>query len=152
MVSGSHLELMTRFLYSVWQLQVSCCGALSLTWGRVCNLLVQLILGLARAVTLRSKSRRTQTIFYCLTWDSPNLEGQVPVFISARNKAAQKSKSKSKSKSKLFYHLQSVGQSGLVSGTHLGPATNISPSLFTYLETVEGLLIWGALSDERMCL
>jgi hypothetical protein len=31
----------------------------SLTRGRVCNLLVQLLLGLARAVTLRSKSRRT---------------------------------------------------------------------------------------------
>jgi hypothetical protein len=31
----------------------------SLTRGRVCNLLVQLILGLARAVTLGSKSRRT---------------------------------------------------------------------------------------------
>jgi hypothetical protein len=32
----------------------------SLTWGWVCNLVVQLILGLARAVTLGSKSRRTQ--------------------------------------------------------------------------------------------
>jgi hypothetical protein len=31
----------------------------SLTRGRVCNLLVQLLLGLARAVTLGSKSRRT---------------------------------------------------------------------------------------------
>jgi hypothetical protein len=32
----------------------------SLTRGRVCNLLVKLLLGLARAVTLGSKSRRTQ--------------------------------------------------------------------------------------------
>jgi hypothetical protein len=32
----------------------------SLTRGRVCNVLVQLLLGLARAVTLGSKSRRTQ--------------------------------------------------------------------------------------------
>jgi hypothetical protein len=32
----------------------------SLTRGRVCNLLVQLLLGLVRAVTLGSKSRRTQ--------------------------------------------------------------------------------------------
>jgi hypothetical protein len=31
----------------------------SLTRGRVCNLLVQLLLGLARAVTLGSKSHRT---------------------------------------------------------------------------------------------
>jgi hypothetical protein len=29
------------------------------------------------------------TIFYCLIWDSPNLEGQVPVFISPRNRVAQ---------------------------------------------------------------
>jgi hypothetical protein len=30
------------------------------------------------------------SIFYCLYfWDSPNLEGQVPVFISLRNKEAQ---------------------------------------------------------------
>jgi hypothetical protein len=28
-------------------------------------------------------------IFYCLIWDSPNLEGQVPVFISPRNRVAQ---------------------------------------------------------------
>jgi hypothetical protein len=29
------------------------------------------------------------TIFYHLIWDSPNLEGQVPVFISPRNRVAQ---------------------------------------------------------------
>jgi hypothetical protein len=28
-------------------------------------------------------------MYYCLIWDSPNLEGQVPVFISPRNKVAQ---------------------------------------------------------------
>jgi hypothetical protein len=51
----------------------------------VCNLLVQLLLGLARAASLGSKFSRTQTLFYCLIWDSPSLEGQVSVFISARN-------------------------------------------------------------------
>jgi hypothetical protein len=52
---------MTRFLFSVWRLRGSWCGAgcPSLTSGWVCNLLVQLLLGLARAVTLVSKSRRT---------------------------------------------------------------------------------------------
>jgi hypothetical protein len=80
---------MTRFLFPVWQLRVSCCWTPSLTIGWVCNLLVQLLLGLSRAITLGSKSRRTQTIFYCLIWDSPNLEGQVPVFISPRNRVAQ---------------------------------------------------------------
>jgi hypothetical protein len=59
LVSGSHLEPVTRFLFSVWRLRVSWCGAPSLTRGRVCNLLVQLLLSLARAVTLGSKYRRT---------------------------------------------------------------------------------------------
>jgi hypothetical protein len=30
-----------------------------------------------------------ETILYCIIWDSPNLEGQVPVFISPRNRVAQ---------------------------------------------------------------
>jgi hypothetical protein len=62
LVSGAHLEPMTRFLFlleiSFRQLRVSYFIAPSLTRGRVCNLLVQLLLGLARAVTLGSKSRR----------------------------------------------------------------------------------------------
>jgi hypothetical protein len=59
LMSGSHLEPMTRFVFSVWQMLVSCCVASSLTRRWVCNLLAQLLLGLARAVTLGSKSRRT---------------------------------------------------------------------------------------------
>jgi hypothetical protein len=55
LVSGTHLETMTRILFSVWQLQVSLYGAPSLTRGWVYDLLVQLILGLARVVTLGSK-------------------------------------------------------------------------------------------------
>jgi hypothetical protein len=54
LVSGSHLESMTRFLFPDWRLRVSWCVAPSLTRRWVCNLLVlvQLLLGLARAVTL----------------------------------------------------------------------------------------------------
>jgi hypothetical protein len=59
LVSGSHPELMTRFLFSVWQLRVSWCGAFSLTRGWVCNLHVELLLGLARATTHGPKFRRT---------------------------------------------------------------------------------------------
>jgi hypothetical protein len=55
-VSGSHLEPMTRFLFPVWRLWVSWYGAPSLRRGWVCNLFVQLLLGLARAATLGSKS------------------------------------------------------------------------------------------------
>jgi hypothetical protein len=49
------------FLLEIFFRQLRFCYfvAPSLTRGRVCNLLVQLLLGLARAVTLKSKSRRT---------------------------------------------------------------------------------------------
>jgi hypothetical protein len=40
-------------------------------------------------ITQRSESRKTVTILYCLIWKSPNLEGQVPVFISPRNREPQ---------------------------------------------------------------
>jgi hypothetical protein len=45
------------------------------------------------------------------------------VFTPDRHESRQR---KSKSKSNLYYDRQSVGQSVLVSGTHLGPATNFS--------------------------
>jgi hypothetical protein len=89
LVSGSHLETMIRFLFFVWRLWVSWCGAPPLTREWVCNLLVQLLLGLAEQSLLGQSSAELATIFYCLIWDSPNLEGQVPVFISPRNGAAQ---------------------------------------------------------------
>jgi hypothetical protein len=53
----------------------------SLTRERVCNLLIQLLLGLARAVTLGSKSHRTHDHILLSYLRLPNLEGQVPVFI-----------------------------------------------------------------------
>jgi hypothetical protein len=52
LVPGPPLEPMTRF-FTIGYLRPSCCGAPSLTRGRVCNLLVQF------AITLKSKSRRT---------------------------------------------------------------------------------------------
>jgi hypothetical protein len=42
------------------------------------------------------------------------------------------SQSQVKVKVILYYDRQPVGQSGLVPGTHLGPATNFSHSLFHY--------------------
>jgi hypothetical protein len=50
--SGAH----DKIFITDGQLRVSCCGAPSLTRGWVCNLLVLLLLGLASAVTLGSKS------------------------------------------------------------------------------------------------
>jgi hypothetical protein len=55
----------------------------------VCNLLVQLLLGLVRPITLGSKSGRTHNHILLLTWDSPKQESLVPVFISAMNRVAQ---------------------------------------------------------------
>jgi hypothetical protein len=51
-------------------------------------------------------------------------------------------------KLKLIYDGQSVGQSVLVSGTHLGPETNLSFSLKFPLDSC-GFVICSALSDER---
>jgi hypothetical protein len=59
LVSGSHLEPMTWFLFSAWQLRVSWCEEPSLARRWACNLLVKVLLGLARAVTLGSKFHRT---------------------------------------------------------------------------------------------
>jgi hypothetical protein len=63
LVSGTQLGTRDQFFFlleiSFRQLRVCYFVAPSLTRGRVCNLLVQLLLSLARAVTLGSKSRRT---------------------------------------------------------------------------------------------
>jgi hypothetical protein len=50
-----------------------------------------------------------------------------------------------KQKSKLHYDRQSVGQSILVSGTHLGPVTNWS---ILFIGSCGFFFMWGALSDE----
>jgi hypothetical protein len=49
-----------------------------------------MLLGLASAVILRSECRGTHDhILLSQIRDSPNLEGQVPVFISQRNRVVQ---------------------------------------------------------------
>jgi hypothetical protein len=55
--------------------------------GWVCHL--QLLLVLASAVILRSKSCRTHHVLLSQILDSPNLEGQVPVLIAPRNRVTQ---------------------------------------------------------------
>jgi hypothetical protein len=68
--SGAHDQISI----TVGHLRSSCCGAPSLVQFNV---------------TLRSKFRKPSTTSYCLIRDSPNLEGQVPVFTSPRNRVAQ---------------------------------------------------------------
>jgi hypothetical protein len=56
--------------------------------GWVCHL--QFLLALTIAAILRSKSCETHDhILLSQIWVTPNLEGQVPVFISTRNRVAQ---------------------------------------------------------------
>jgi hypothetical protein len=63
-------------------------GAPSLMRGRTCRL--RLLLALASAVILGSESRWTHDyILLSQIRHSPNLEGQVPVFITPRDRVAQ---------------------------------------------------------------
>jgi hypothetical protein len=93
LVSGAHLGPATNFSFlleiSFRQMRVCYFVAPSLTRGRVCNLLVQLLLDLPEQSLLSRSPVELTAIFYSLIWDSPNLEGQVPVFISPRNRVAQ---------------------------------------------------------------
>jgi hypothetical protein len=57
--SGTHGQFFILLEIFFRQLRLCYFVAPSLTRGRVCNLLVQLLLGLTRAVTLGSKSLRT---------------------------------------------------------------------------------------------
>jgi hypothetical protein len=70
------------------KLRVCWCGTPSLMRGGVCRL--RLLLALARAVIFGSKPRGTRDhILLPQIQHSPNMEGQVPVFISPRNRVAQ---------------------------------------------------------------
>jgi hypothetical protein len=78
--SGTRDQFLFLLEISFWQLRVCYFVAPSLTRGRVCNLLYNCFWASPAELT---------AIFYCLIWDSPNLEGQVPVFISPKNKVVQ---------------------------------------------------------------
>jgi hypothetical protein len=59
-------------------------------WGAHSDERTELLLALASSVILRSDSRWTRDhILLYQILDSPNLEGQVPIFISPRNRVAQ---------------------------------------------------------------
>jgi hypothetical protein len=165
LVSGPHQEPMTRFL-----LLSDICGLHVVErppWWEDWVSYSYNLLSLSSSWTTE-----LVTTSHCLIWDSPNLERQVPVLISPRNRVAQLYPSAlgslfvasfdsqgygggiltQKWKSKLYYDLQSASQSVLVSVTHLGPATNFSHSLFDYYYlffSISGLLMWGVLSDEK---
>jgi hypothetical protein len=107
----------------VWQLRVCWFGALSLTRGRVCRL--QLLLVLASAVVFGSVSRRTRGHI---------LLSQIRDFLT---------RIQSQSRS----YITTDGQPASLSWNK-APIWGLQPDL-DYCLTVVGLLIWGALSDER---
>jgi hypothetical protein len=73
----------------VWQWCRSAFNACSLTRKRVCNLLLNCFWSLPEQSYLSRSPTELTAISYCLLWDSPNLEGQVPVFITPRNRVAK---------------------------------------------------------------
>jgi hypothetical protein len=94
--TANHFDLAPcplRLTTSNFIFQMNTCGhslhvTSSLTRGWVCSL--QLLLVLASSVILRSESRGTHDHVLLFQFrDSPNLQGQVPVFISPRNTVAR---------------------------------------------------------------
>jgi hypothetical protein len=79
------------FLLEIFFRQLHVCYfvAPSLTRGRVCNLLYNCFWALPEQSILGRSLAELTTIFYCLIWDSTHLDGQVPVFISTRNRVVQ---------------------------------------------------------------
>jgi hypothetical protein len=87
LASSTHLGPKTRFYYCQTVAGLLMWSALS-DERRICRL--QLLLVLASAVILGSESRETNdNILLPEIRDSPKLEGQVPVFISSRNRVAK---------------------------------------------------------------
>jgi hypothetical protein len=100
------------------QLRVCYFVAPSLTRGRVFNLLL-LLVSLAQSHSGLSPAG-LKTIFYSSNFlDSPNLEGQAPVFISPRNRVAQIYPQALGSLSVASYDSQGYG-GGILSRLHMG--------------------------------
>jgi hypothetical protein len=87
--SGTCDQFFFRHEISCRQLRLCYFVAPSLTRGQVCNLLLNCFWALPEQSLLSRSPAELTAIFYCLIWGSPNLEGQFPVFISPRNRAAQ---------------------------------------------------------------
>jgi hypothetical protein len=128
LVSSIHLGPKNRFLFAVRQLRVCLCGAPSLTIGRVCRL--QLLLVLASTVILGSESRANDDILLSQFRDSPNLEGQVPVFIFLSDRVAQLYPQDLGSIFVVSYDSQGYG-GGIPTRLHTGMAMTRSQSYFT---------------------
>jgi hypothetical protein len=137
---------MTRFSFLYWHLQVSWCGAPTLTGGWICNLLVQLHLGLVRAVTFRCESRRTHNniLLSNLRLLQPGGPGwrysNPPPHWSPYELSSQVL---TKSKSKLHYDWQSVSMSW-----HRVPLWDLRPDIIS----CRNVTVWNVRSCICLCL
>jgi hypothetical protein len=87
--SGTRNQFFFLLEISFRQLLVCYFVTPSLTRGRVCNLLYNCFWALPELSLLGRSPVELKAIFYCLIWDSPNLEVQVPIFVSPRNRVVQ---------------------------------------------------------------
>jgi hypothetical protein len=87
--SGTRDQFFFLFEISFRLLRVCYFVAPFLTIGRVCYLLYNCFWALSEQSLLGLSHAELTAIFYCLIWDSPNLEGQVSIFIYRRNRVAQ---------------------------------------------------------------
>jgi hypothetical protein len=137
--SGDYYQI----VITVRQLRVCWCGAFSLTKGRVCH--VQLLLPLASAVILVSESRGTRDhIFLSQIRDFPlrrllRIAGLRWSYLTPPPHGLNYLESES--------YITIHGQSTSVSWNK-APTWGLRPD-FYYCLRLAGLLIWGALSDER---
>jgi hypothetical protein len=132
--SGTHDQFFFSLEISFRQLRVSYFVAPSPTRGRVCNLLYNCFWALPEQSLLGWSPAELTAIFYCLIWDSPNLEGQVPVFISSRNRVAQYPRTLG-SFFVASYDSQGSG-GGILTRLHTGsPFDGVCLSLWRYLQT-----------------
>jgi hypothetical protein len=99
--------------------------------------------------------RATVEVFHpTSTWDDSccPIDSLPPDFLWLLLKAPQHGPHR-KSKSRSHYERQSVGQSFLVSGVHLGPATNFSFSLrFSFRQLLVCYFVASSLTRGRVCI
>jgi hypothetical protein len=92
LVSGAHLGPVTNFSFSLKFPLDSCCFIILYPLWREDGSVIYLyncFWALPEQSLLGWSPTELTAVFYCLIWDSHNLEGQVPVFISPRNRVAQ---------------------------------------------------------------
>jgi hypothetical protein len=128
--SGTGGQFFFLLEISFRQLRVCYLVALSPTRKRVCNLLYNFVCALPEQSVWGPSLTELTATFYCLIWDTPNLEGQVPVFKSPRNRVAQLYPRAPGSLYVASYESQGCG-GGILTSLHTGRRR---PTLF-YIKT-----------------